>query len=148
MRLPGYCTGCRKIKQVNVKAIGSAGPMGLCAACEEHPNRPHGELTVYIARATAPQNIPPGAAIVGRAHGQLVEVAYESRSNAPANLAALEERLGRAADRLLAGSPVRRSEVALDQVHAVATFDTRLRRISAVHDRPALGRWLATGGRE
>jgi hypothetical protein len=41
MRIHGYCTGCRKIKLVNVSSAGMVTlarggvPMGICAQCEE-----------------------------------------------------------------------------------------------------------------
>lgn len=36
MRLPGYCTGCRHIKQVRVtpSSLGRGTPTGICANCE------------------------------------------------------------------------------------------------------------------
>jgi hypothetical protein len=151
MRVPGYCTGCRKIKQVTAKTMGPGAAIGMCADCQERATRPEIELTVYITTpgtTSEREAIPPAAAIVGRRRGGLIEVAYESRPDLPSNLAAFEERLGRAADRLLSGSPMGRARVDADRLHAVGTFDTRLRRMTAVHDRAALGRWLAAGGRQ
>lgn len=146
MRVPGFCTGCRKIKQVTAKTLGAGGAVGMCASCEERESHPDVQLTVYVTTGATPESIPPASAVVGRPRGALIEVAYEPSPSPPSNLAALEDRLGRAADRLLRGSHGGRAHVEAHRLHAVGTFDPRLRRMTAVHDRRALGRWLAAGG--
>jgi len=46
MRLPGYCTECRRFKQVRVsgsalaRGMASGGTVsGICSWCEDKPNR-------------------------------------------------------------------------------------------------------------
>ena len=140
MRVTGYCTGCRKIKQVSIKSLGTGTPTGRCASCAERDRQPDVELTVYVLIAGASEVIPPRAAIVGRHGGSVVDVAYEPSHGTAISMAGFEERVGRAADRLLRDVRTNRASLQREQLCSVAVYDVRRRRM-VVNDRVALERW-------
>ena len=122
---------------------GSVGRVvtGLCAGCEERSNRPT-DLTIYVPAPEAELGLAPASAIVGRLlRGHTVEAAWEPNRGGRA-LAHLESALGRAADLLLRGAPVRRVTAGTAELRPVGIYDARNERIARIDDRPAIERWL------
>ena len=143
MRVLGYCTGCRKPKPVRARLVGRGVATGLCAACEERESRPV-DLVIYVPAPDVEPPVPPFSAIVGRGGGRIADdVAWEpSVQGRVANLAVYETILARAADRLLHGSPGRRTSTRAADLVPVGVFDARRERIVRIDDRAALDRWL------
>ena len=143
MRVLGYCTGCRKPKPVRARLVGRGVPTGLCSTCEERENRPT-DLVIYVPAPEAEPPVPPFSALVGRGGGRIVdEVAWEPGvRGGVANLAVYEAMVARAADRLLRGSPGRRTSTRAADLVPVGVFDARRERIVRIDDRAALDRWL------
>lgn len=142
----GYCTHCRMPRTVRVSGYHGGVPTGICAECRALESLPSIEVTIYVPAPGAEHDILPGSAIVGRvSDAEHIEASYEGNRSAIPQLDLYEERLVRAAGRLvMRAGTVARSRFASDELVAVGTFDARRWRIQAIDEHDLLDDWLRT----